>query len=356
MIGTARVRGLDFYSASGNTANTSHSHSDYTLSLYDVRTSNNKYGTVADANSSTTIVHIGSSTYWTDGTATTAANAYFDYLAQVNDVYNGATIKITTPVLNKLVSEGLETVQCEEGNNHGGDNGIILMEEQGSANGVANVTDTRIIDSYSGNSTEGFVTCNTALSERTYFSANTTGDPEAGLCSTFDISFQLKDLESVTFSNTSLTPCRIADADVDELSRYNGVTTANAVLKESQFNSLVFPLPDSPISMVANTKYYHKKSAVFTASVGVVTISLSGSEKWPVAGLHTASQAADNFSVVALGNDSTNGNTTTDVHVSNGQYIPFGGGGTTVATDGQDRSISTSGATGTITLNTGNCL
>jgi len=368
MIGTARVRGLDFYSASGNTANTSHSHSDYALSLYDVRTSNNKHGVVADANSSTTIVHIGSSTYWTDGAApaATAANTYFNYIAQVNDVYNGATIKITTPVLNKFVGEefaanpgvsadsGLYFIQCEEGNNHGGDNGIILMEEQGSANGVANVTDTRIIDSYSGTSTEGFVTCNTALSERTYFSANTTGDPEAGLCSTFDISFQLKDLESVTFSNTSLTPCRIADADVDELSRYNGVTTANAVLKESQFNSLVFPLPDSPISMVANTKYYHKKSAVFTASGGAVTISLSGSEKWPVAGLHTAAQAADNFSVVALGNDTAGGNTTTSILVSNGQYIPFGGGGTTVATDGQNRSISTSGTTGTITLNTAN--
>ena len=354
MIGTARVRGLDFYAASGNTANTSHSHSDYVLSLYDVRTSNNKHGIVADANSTTTVVNVGKSTYWTDAAGSTAANAYYNYIAQVNDVYNGATIKVTTPVLNKLVSEALENVQLEEGQAHGGDNGILLMEEQGSANGVANVTDTRIIESYAGSGTVAHVTCNTALSERTYFSANSTGHPEAGLCSTFDISFQLKDLESVTFSNTSLTPCRIADADVDELSRYNGVATANAILTETQFNTLVFPLPDSPISMVANTKYYHKKSAVFTASGGAVTISLSGSEKWPVAGLHTAAQAADNFSVVALGNDTAGGNTTTSILVSNGQYIPFGGGGTTVATDGQNRSISTSGTTGTITLNTGN--
>ena len=35
-IGTARVRDLDWYAASGNTGNTSHSHSDYVLYLYDV--------------------------------------------------------------------------------------------------------------------------------------------------------------------------------------------------------------------------------------------------------------------------------------------------------------------------------
>jgi hypothetical protein len=358
MIGTARIRGLDFYAASGDVANTSHYHSDYILSLYDIRTSNNKSGIVADSNTTTTVVQVGSSTQLAG-----SANSYFNYLAQINDVYNGATIKITTPILNKFVGEefaaspgvstdsGLYFIQCEEGNTHGGDNGIILMEEQGSANGVANVTDTRIIESYSGNSTKSYATCNTALTERTYFSAASNGTPEAGLCSTFDISFQLKDLESIAVSNTALTggvSLRTSSADVDELSRYNGIATANAVLKDTQFNSLVFSLPDSPIKMVANTKYYHKKSVVGTASGGDVTISLSGNEKWPVAGLHTSSQAADNFTVVALGADGTNGNTTTGVHVTQGQYLSFS------SADGQDRSISTSGTTGTITLNTGN--
>ena len=165
-----------------------------------------------------------------------------------------------------MVFEDIDTIQMEDSQTHGGNNGILLLEGQTSANGVSNVTDTRVISSYSGNSTKGYVTCNTALSERTYFSANSTGGAESGLCSTYDITFQLKDLESVAFSNTSLTPCRIADAGVDELSRYNNIATANAVLKETQFNSLVFPLPDSPIQMVANTTYYHKKSAVYTAS------------------------------------------------------------------------------------------
>ena len=47
-IGTARVRDMDWYAASGNTANASHSHSDHIMYLYDVRTSNNKLGTVPD--------------------------------------------------------------------------------------------------------------------------------------------------------------------------------------------------------------------------------------------------------------------------------------------------------------------
>ena len=41
-IGTARVRDMDWYAASGNTANASHSHSDHIMYLYDVRTSNNR--------------------------------------------------------------------------------------------------------------------------------------------------------------------------------------------------------------------------------------------------------------------------------------------------------------------------
>ena len=47
-IGTARVRDMDFLALSGNTGNTSHSHSDYVMYLYDIRTSNNKTGTVPD--------------------------------------------------------------------------------------------------------------------------------------------------------------------------------------------------------------------------------------------------------------------------------------------------------------------
>ena len=53
-IGTARIRDIDFLQDSGSTTNTSHFHSDYVLYLYDIRTSNNKTGTVGESNSSAT--------------------------------------------------------------------------------------------------------------------------------------------------------------------------------------------------------------------------------------------------------------------------------------------------------------
>ena len=48
-VGTARIRDMDWYAASGNTSNVSHSHSDHIVYLYDVRTSNSVSGNVADA-------------------------------------------------------------------------------------------------------------------------------------------------------------------------------------------------------------------------------------------------------------------------------------------------------------------
>jgi len=171
-IGTARIRDMDFLQASGNTSNVSHSHSDYVVYLYDIRTTNNKVGTVSDSNSSLTTVEIGSSLNQAGG-----ANTDFDRLAQINNAYDGATIKITTPILNKFVGEefaanpGISTddgpynIQLEDNQTHGGNNGILILEDQ---SGIANVTDTRIIKSYSGNSTFGFVNFEENLSERTH--------------------------------------------------------------------------------------------------------------------------------------------------------------------------------------------
>ena len=96
--------------------------------LYDIRTSNNKTGTVTDSNSSLTTVQIGRST-----TIVQVLQITFSYSFQkVDDPYNGATIKITTPVLNKVIGEDLETVQLEDNQTHGGNNGILILEQQGS--------------------------------------------------------------------------------------------------------------------------------------------------------------------------------------------------------------------------------
>ena len=350
-IGTARVRDMDFYAASGNTGNTSHSHSDYILYLYDVRTTNNKTGNVADSNSTSTVVQIGSSTD-VDGTS---ANAHHNFLAQIDDAYVGATIKITTPKLNKVVGEDLSTIQMEDNQTHGGNNGILLLEQQTSANGVANVTDTRIITGYSGNSTKAFVTCNTALSERTYYSATSAGALEAGLGSTYDITFQLKDLESVAYSNTSTSPSRKASADVDELSRYNGISTANAVLKETQFNSLIFPLPDSPIKMVANVEFTYKATKTGTLDGDKkLDISLPDGDFWTYPdGTLTTSQAEEGFILVGTTADTvgqTAGLVSTGVKTTAGQYLSFS------STDGVSIPISISGGVASVRANTGSSI
>ena len=348
-IGTARVRDIDFLQASGSTTNTSHFHSDYVLYLYDIRTSNNKTGTVTDSNSSLTTVQIGRST-----TMAGVANALFHTLAKVDDAYNGATIKITTPVLNKVIGEDLETVQLEDNQTHGGNNGILILEQQGSANGVSNVVDTRTVTGYTGNSTGAFVHFQTELSERTHLVANSTGLAESGICSTYDVSFLVKDIDSISAANNTVLHGK---ADTDELSRFNNVPTANTLIKETQFNSLVYPLPDTPLKKVDDVIYFYKDVAanstggniLTTDADGKVTITLSGGDNFDFSdGVLSATQAKESFVVVATTADS-GGNAETGVKLTAGQYPSFDG------SDGVDRTITISG-TGTsaeIDCNTG---
>ena len=84
-----------------------------------------------------------------------------------------------------------------------------------------------------------------------------TGGATSGECSTFEISFQIKDIDSVAITSTS---ARTADAEVDETSRYNNVATANTILENTQLNSLIFPLPDKPLSLANNITYTYKST------------------------------------------------------------------------------------------------
>ena len=113
----------------------------------------------------------------------------------------------------------------------------MILEEQGTANGVSNVTDTRVVTGYTGNATGAFANFSTDLNERTHFVANSTGGAESGLCSTYDLSFLVKDIDSISSSNSTVL---FGKADTDELSRFNNVQTANNIKQETQFNSLVF--------------------------------------------------------------------------------------------------------------------
>ena len=390
-VGTARIRDIDHYTASGNTANLSHSHSDYVLYLYDVRTSNNKTGTVVDtvsflgtageleslspsgySNSTaltfsmqTDLVKIGvantghvNSTFYRIGGASTA-NADFAKIAQIDNAYNEATIKITTPTLNKMIgvtantsesnrADGnyniaLENPASTEYDYEGG--GVILLEQQTSANGVANVSYTRNVVTSYGNSTVSTLLLDSNMSERTYFSANLTGGAVSGECSTFDVSFQLKDVESVSVPSTS-SPWRVANAEVHKRSKVSENPSANTVLKTTNLNSLIYPLPDSPLASANNFAFTYKWSNTTTSSTsGEVQIAPQFGTFGVIGSPLTTSQAEENFLVVvtSAGSDASN---STHTAVTTGQYLNFAN------TDYEGRSITTASGQATIQCKT----
>ena len=232
------------------------------LYLYDVRTANAKTGTVADVPRLTggignnslkafmpfapgtrdetsktfeprrdvvtigtiTFGNVSSTNYLTGGGST---NTSFAKIGQEDGLYVGATIKVTTPSLNKLIGTdstfaGVYGIALEHNQYDVGGGGFhrsignILLEDQ--TTDVSNTTYTRNVITYDANADVAILSVDSDMTERTFFSANSTGGAVSGECSTFEISFQVKDIDSVAITNTSV---RNADAEVDELSRFN---------------------------------------------------------------------------------------------------------------------------------------
>ena len=280
-IGSARVRDIDFLAASGNTSNVTHSQSDYSVYLYDIRTANAKTGTVADtpreieagtsANTAVSgfmpisssdltsstfevrkdIITVGtnkfgnttSTNYLTGGAST---NTSFGKIAQVSGLYEGATIKVTTPSLNRMAGEdgdttGLYNIALEHNQDttvnglYDRSPGSLLLEDQ--TTDVSNTTYTRNVITYTANADVAIIQVDSEMADRPVFSANLTGGATSGEASTFEITFQIKDIDSVALTNTTV---RFADAEVDETSRQGNVGTANTVLENTQINSLLF--------------------------------------------------------------------------------------------------------------------
>ncbi|NWJ43611.1 DUF4815 domain-containing protein [Marine Group I thaumarchaeote] len=303
-VGTARIRDMDWYSASGNTSNVSHSHSDHIVYLYDVRTSNSVSGNVADANLSSTIIQIGNST--TNTVSNTA------------DVYIGATIKVTTPNLDRILQENLDTIALESGDAAGVaddtvGSGILVNEDQ---SGVSNTVDSRTIVDYTLSGGNAFVVIDDNLQSRTYHVTNSTATI---IGTTYAITYQIKDVDSIAVTNST---ARFADADVDELSKYNSISSANTILKETELNSLIFPLPNQPVANTFNFDYTYKKTSaeLQSASNGLVTVALSGTDTFAQTGDALASSVAEeNFVVVVKDNNDDTG----ALGTSNGQYLSF---------------------------------
>ena len=91
----------------------------------------------------------------------------------------------------------------------------------------------------------------------------------------------------------------------DELSKYNNLPTGKVVLGDTQLNSLVFPLPKSPVYHANNITFTYKKTQTVSSSGtdGTTTISLSGSDKFPVSGTlsPTVAQDGEGIDVCAAG-------------------------------------------------------
>ena len=94
---------------------------------------------MGESNSSLTTVQIGKSTY-SNSTDGTSSNLLFFILLRkkIGDIMV-QLLRLLTPVLNKFIGEedvsedsGLYNIQLEDNQSHGGNNGILILEEQGS--------------------------------------------------------------------------------------------------------------------------------------------------------------------------------------------------------------------------------
>ena len=250
-VGTARVRSMDFDTVSGNTGNPDTNHSNYRLYLWDVNTSNNITGTAAAAQSNTQIVQLE-----------TASTSY------VNDAYTGASITVNTKA------------------------------------GVDDTSDVRIINDYYSNSTGHFVVCNTVLSQASHATTNATHT-----ATTYEIDFKIKDVESVVVSSLGEPPSITTSADISDPGKYNNSSSANTLLGSTDKNTLVFPLPQSPIketTIAGNTVSYSFKKVSKSLSSdgdGKLSITLPDFQFMPGAGWLTRNDARENFIVVVKTNE-----------------------------------------------------
>jgi len=377
-IGTARIRDIDYHSSSSNTANVSHSHSDYVLYLYDVRTSNNKSGNVADVardstgkpwvlstnpTSSTfelrkdvltigisTTGHLNSTSYLIGDGST--SNSSFGTLSVTNAAYIGATVTITSPNPEKIIgiddnTDGIFNIALENPANtafDAGGGGVLVTEQQ---NTITTTTYTRNVVDYIANSTVATLVLDSDLTDRAYFIANSTGGAVANQVTTFDVKFQVKDTKSISRDESGL---RKASADVDELSKFNFLPDGITSLKETQFNKLIFPLPDQPLALANNINFTYKTVTGVdnrqTDENGKIVINLSGTDIFPVTGSPISeSQAEENF-IIVVENSGTDTANAVYTPVSNGQYLSFSN------TDGVARNIVVTNQQAIIDCNT----
>jgi len=242
-VGTARIRSMDWDEKSGNNAYADTNHSNYRVYLWDVDTSNNITGTAGGASANSRIVQL-----------TTATTSY------VNDAYTGASITVNT------------------------------------TSGIDVTSDVRVIDDYYSNSTGHWVVANTVMTQASI--ANTT----------YEIDFKIKDVESMVTSTLVLNsaPTINAYADIADAGKFNTSTSGNTLIRSTDLNTLVYPLPQSPIketSGTGNTVNYTMKfveKALSSTASGKLSLTLSNPNYrfMPSGGALSDTNAKENFIVV----------------------------------------------------------
>jgi len=271
-VGTSRVRSMDWDTSSGNSAYADTNHSNYRLYLWDVNTSNNITGTVGSQElSNTRIVQLNA-----------------DSTSYVNDAYTGASITVNTAsgidVSSdvRIIDDYYSIVNFIEGETstsgmNAGD--VILLEDA-----------TKLLQMDSGN----FVVANSVLTQVTQ--ANTT----------YDIDFKIKDAESIVTQTLAAPPTINTSADIADGGKYNSSSSGNTLLSNTDKNTLVFPLPQSPIKETAGTgntvSYIFKKveKSLSSTSTGKLTITLSNPNYrfMPSGGTLSTTNSRENFIVV----------------------------------------------------------
>ena len=141
----------------------------------------------------------------------------------------------------------------------------------------------------------------------------------------YEIDFKIKDVESVVVSALSKAPATVCtintSADVSDPGKYNNSSSANTLLGSTDKNTLIFPLPQSPIketTIAGNTVSYSFKKvskSLSSDSDGTLSITLPDFQFMPGAGALTRNDARENFIVVVKTNEN-NANTYVNAYSS----------------------------------------
>ena len=283
-VGTARVRSMDWDTTSGNTSSPDTNHSNYRLYLWDVNTSNNITGTVGGLNYDFAEAEVAAPT-----SNTRVIQLDSDSTSYVNGAYTGASITVNT-------TSGIDTTSDVRiiDDYYSVVNGIT---QEDSTDILLNEDETTILLMDSGK----YVVANSVLSQATI--ANTT----------YEIDFKVKDVESIVTQTLAAPPTINTFADISDTGKYNSSSSGNTLLSNTDKNSLVFPLPQSPIKETAGTgntvSYIFKKveKSLTSTSTGKLTITLSNPNYrfMPSGGTLSTTNARENFIVVVKTNGSS---------------------------------------------------